>query len=339
MSHAGGLPSEPPGTWWERSPGVAFAELAAALEDTKAPLPPDQQFHYSNLAWALLGEVVARHRGGAWWEQVEARILGPLGMRRTSYLRQEPAATGYSVHPFADTLAEEPAMDTGAMAPAGQVWSTLEDLATYVEFLLHGRDGVLSGSTLAEMAIPQSGSEATGLAGGYGLGLQLVAGGSGTLVGHGGSMPGFLAGLYVDRRRETGAAVLANGTSGMRMLPVALLDILEEHEPAFPRRWRPAATVPEPVTEVLGVWHWGNTGFTFSYTGGEVVVTGLRNGVLAYKFRLREDGDFVGTEGYHLGETLHVVRNRDGSVNHLECATFIYTRVPYDPRSPIPGAV
>jgi hypothetical protein len=33
-------------------------------------------------------------------------------------------------------------------------------------------------------------------------------------------------------------------------------------------------------------------------------------------------------EGYHLGETLHVHRDPDGSVSHLECATFVYTRHP-----------
>ena len=46
----------------------------------------------------------------------------------------------------------------------------------------------------------------------------------------------------------------------------------------------------------------------------------------------------VGIEGYHRGETLHVVRRADGSVSHLECATFVYTRVPYDPTSRSPAA-
>jgi hypothetical protein len=26
-------------------------------------------------------------------------------------------------------------------------------------------------------------------------------------------------------------------------------------------------------------------------------------------------------------------------VSHLECATFVYTRTPYDPQAPIPGGV
>ncbi|MDX6297870.1 MAG: hypothetical protein QOI51_1727, partial [Nocardioidaceae bacterium] len=46
---------------------------------------------------------------------------------------------------------------------------------------------------------------------------------------------------------------------------------------------------------------------------------------------------YVGTSGYHDGETLQVVRRTDGSTSHLECATFVFTRVPYDPDAPIPG--
>ena len=37
----------------------------------------------------------------------------------------------------------------------------------------------------------------------------------------------------------------------------------------------------------------------------------------------------VGVAGYHRGEELHVVRREDGAVDHLECATFLYTRTPY----------
>jgi hypothetical protein len=32
-----------------------------------------------------------------------------------------------------------------------------------------------------------------------------------------------------------------------------------------------------------------------------------------------------------------VVRRPDGSVSHLDVATFIYTRTPYDPDVPAPG--
>ncbi|HET6627100.1 MAG TPA: serine hydrolase domain-containing protein [Nocardioidaceae bacterium] len=339
LSHVSGMQSEPAGSWWERSPGGTFEALAAAIDDDRAPFAAGHTYHYSNLAFGLLGEVVARHRGSTWWEQVSQRILEPLGMWRTSYLPQEPAATGYSVHHFAGTLTAEPAQDTGAMAPAGQVWSSVSDLARYATFLTDGSAAVLAKATLDEMTIPQSGSLAGAASGGYGLGLRLVRGGSGMVAGHTGSMPGFLAGFFVDRVRRTTALCLANGTSGLRAegLPLDLLATLEELEPTVPAAWTPVSSVPAPVTEILGVWHWGNTAYGFAFQDGEVVASQLGESVPSHRFRPEPDGTFVGTSGYHHGETMYVVRNDDGSVNHLSCATFVYTRTPYDPAAPIPG--
>jgi hypothetical protein len=94
--------------------------------------------------------------------------------------------------------------------------------------------------------------------------------------------------------------------------------------------------VPAEVTDALGVWHWGNTPFVVSLEGGSLVLTG--EGEEWSRFDLRPDG-IVGTTGYLAGETLHVVRRDDGSVSHIECATFVLTRTPYDPEAPIPGGV
>ena len=95
--------------------------------------------------------------------------------------------------------------------------------------------------------------------------------------------------------------------------------------------------MPEGVDEVLGIWHWGNTAEAFAWDNGALAVTALADGQERYRFASRTDGTFVGVSGYHHGETLRVVRNEDGSINHLVCATFVYTRTPYDPRAPIPN--
>jgi hypothetical protein len=159
-------------------------------------------------------------------------------------------------------------------------------------------------------------------------------------------MPGFLAGLFVDPVRRTGAVVLANGTAGLRCegLPVDLLDAVEASEGTIPDAWRPVREVPPAVAEILGVWHWGNTAFEFAWDGHEVTVCSLARGARSHRFRPQEDGTFLGTMGYHHGERLHVVRNAPDEaghtgINHLVCETFVYSRVPYDPAAPIPGRV
>jgi D-alanyl-D-alanine carboxypeptidase len=336
LAHDGGLPSEPAGPWWERTAGVSFDDLASANDGSVAAFAPHERFHYSNLGYALLGEVVARATGGSWWEAVRARVLDPLGMSRTTYLPQEPAATGRSVHPYDGTLVDEPATDTGAMAPAGQVWATAADLAAYAQFLLTGHPEVLPADELARAATPQAGSPDDGLGYAHGLGFQLLPGGSGTLVGHTGSMPGFLAACFVDRRRRAGGVVLANATTGFSPADTltGLLDELEACEPALPAPWAPAPPVPAALAGVPGVWHWGNTPVVFARDGERLVARS--GGRELYAFEVRGDR-LVGVSGYHAGEELRAVRRADGSVGHLEIATFVYTRTPYDPEAPVPG--
>ncbi len=336
LAHDSGMQSEPVGSWWERTAGSSFAELMTANDGSGAVFGAHERFHYSNLGYAVLGELAARAIGSTWWDAVRDRILAPLGMARTSYLPEGAAAQGWSVHPYDATLLAEPATDTGAMAPAGQLWATVTDLATYAAFLAGGHADVLSAGELARAFAPQAGSPEDGLRAAHGLGFQLFAGGSGTLAGHTGSMPGFLATCLVDRNRRTGGAVLANATTGFSPAEavIGLLEELELCEPCLPGPWRPTESVPAELAGVPGVWHWGNTPVVFTMDGAELVA--LRNGAEAYRFGLHE-GRVVGTSGYHAGEELHVVRRADGSVHHLEAATFVYTRTPYDPEAPIPG--
>ncbi|WP_418059187.1 serine hydrolase domain-containing protein [Pimelobacter simplex] len=335
LAHTAGLQSEPAGSWWERSPGVGIDALLAANDGAGRVAGAGEYFHYSNLGFALLGEVVARLHEAPWWEVVRARLLDPLGMGATTYLPPEDHAPGRSVDHFAHTLSPEPLTDTGAMAPAGQLWSTPADLLRWADFLVTGHPGVLSAATLAEMATP------TVLGGDYGLGLRVLAVEGRTLVGHTGSMPGFQASLFADRASRDAVAVLANATTGLDTdaAPGVLLGLTPA--PAGGAPWRPSAVpVPDPVAAVLGVWFWGNTAFGFEWTGGELVVRDLRSGEVEDRFGLRPGGDaFTGTEGYHRGETLRAVRRPGGEVSHLECATFVWTRTPYDPRAPIPGGL
>lgn len=336
LAHSSGMQSEPTGSWWERSAGVSWEELVAAHDGSGAAFPSGERFHYSNLGYALLGEVAARLLGTSWWQAVQDRILAPLGMTRTSYLPEGAAAQGRSVHPYDGTLVDEPATDTGALAPAGQVWATIRDLATYAVFLGQGHPDVLSVDELDLAYSPQSGNPEDGTKSLHGLGFQILAGGSGTLAGHTGSMPGFLATVLVDRKRRVGGVVLANATTGYSPAAIVteLLDELEHCEPALPEPWRPSAGVPPELAGVPGVWHWGNTPFVFAMEGTRLVAR--RNGMAAYAFEVRGDR-VVGVTGYHAGEELHAVRRPDGSVGHLDIATFIYTREPYDPEAPIPG--
>lgn len=328
LSHTGGLPAEPAGEWWERREGDDFEALTAQIHDQRAVLPAGQQQHYSNLAYALLGQAVAQLRGQPWFDVARERVLEPLGMTRTTYHPVMPHACGYSVHPWSGRLVPEPHTDTGAMAPAGQLWSTVADLARYLAFWLRPDPAVLAAPTVAEMRIPVAGHPDEGLETSYGLGLWLGARPGGAQFGHGGSMPGFLAGIAVDPAQHTAAVALANATVGDTPgLGPTLLDLLAEQEPCPPEPWHPEPDVAG-ADELLGPWYWGNTPFTLIVQHGQLGVRGPNSGRCS---RFVPDGTDLwrGLDQYFTGETLAVLRAADGTVERLDLATYALTRAPY----------
>jgi CubicO group peptidase (beta-lactamase class C family) len=315
LAHSGGMNAEPEGPWWERNPGVTFDQLTAAMDESQAAGPADRRHHYSNLGYALLGEVAARVRGESWLDLVQERILHPLEMRRTTYFPAGAAAQGFSVHPFSGQLMEEPAYDSGAMAPAGQLWSTIEDLAKYAMLWIDPVPEVLSRESVEEMASPSASDPREGLTASYGLGLRLIAADPHLLIGHTGSMPGFLAGLFVDRVRRIGAVTLGNATYGkVASLPPDLLRTLVAHEPVLAQEW-----VPEPALDqgedLLGHWYWGNTPLKITVCGGILQLSGG----LTSRFSPLAPDLYQGRDGYFTGEKLRVVREGP-TITHLNLA-------------------
>ncbi len=104
LAHSSGLQREPPGEIWETMQAPSREELLAGTADAEQVLDPGSWWHYSNLAFALLGEVVARAHGGTWEEALQANILDPLGLARTTPDAVDPAARGYFVEPYSDAV-------------------------------------------------------------------------------------------------------------------------------------------------------------------------------------------------------------------------------------------
>ncbi|MFF6790528.1 serine hydrolase domain-containing protein [Streptomyces filamentosus] len=343
LGHTAGLAAETPSPWWERTPGSTRPALPDVLGDAPVLHPAGRSFHYSNPGYTLLGSLVEAVRGVSWEEALRTEVLEPLGLGRTTVGPVAPHASGWAVHPWADVMLPEPSEDLGVMAPAGQLWSTAADLCRFGLFLAEGDDRVLSAATVAEMRVPV-GPPAVGEDPqmGYGLGLQVAHREGGTLIGHGGSLPGFVAGIWVDVEEGLVGVALANATSGPATGVVAadLVRIVAEAEPRLPEPWRPlpAAEVDQELLELTGPWYWG----TYSYglrIGAErgVVLEPLKGAGRRARFRALPGGGWVGLDGYYAGETLRVVRRPDGGVSHLDLGSFVFTREPYEPGDAVPG--
>ena len=342
LAHSGGLRAETAGPWWERIPGTDLAGLASgSLGADAARFRPGRRYHYSNVGFALLGSLIEAVAGRPWHEVLAHDLFSPLELNRTTTRPSAPAATGYAVHPHADVLLPEPEHDAGALAPAGQLWLTMADLARWGAFLAGDTAGLIEEATLAEMREPVVVGEAAGQpwTAGHGLGLQLWNVGGDRYYGHTGSMPGFTAILQITDGPGRDTVVAAcNSTAGFsRSLGLDLLGILASAEPAFPAPWRPVEVAAE-VLALLGTWYWGPAAFTLRLTGELLELCQQDDGRIQ---RFRPDGlmRWRGIDGYQAGEPLVPVAGPDGRPIALDIGSFVYARAPYDPAAPIPGGV
>lgn len=334
LSHGSGLRAEPTGPWWERVDGPEWARVEGAIGEGDVVFDAGRRFHYSNVGYGALGEIVARVRGRSWEECLVAEVLAPLEMTRTTTAPAAPHARGYAVHPHADLLLDEPLTALGGMSAAGQLWSTVHDLCRLVLFLLGDSGGVLSEATVEEMREPGPVDDTRGPWSSYGLGVQVHRVEGRTLIGHGGSVPGFVAGLLADPDERSGVVLLANGTTGMDAnLTTDVLATLRAHEPRIVPEWRPAAAVDEAILEMVGPWYWGPTLFVLRLRpDGQLEIGPAGAGGRAARFG-EVDGRWVGRSGYYAGEELRLV---DG---YLDIGTFVLTREPYPRGDVTPGGV
>ncbi len=183
------------------------AEQAVALA---MKLPPDfapgTSWNYSNTDYALAGMIIHRVTGHTWQQEVQARIIKPLGLRHTYTPDTSPAipgphAVGYERFPGPNATDTDPdygdPIDATELNPswggaAGEMISTTDDDNRFLQALIGGR--VLKPAQLAEMekTVPVNAEFNTNWPGArYGLGLMWVPNSCGGSWSHGGDIQGF----------------------------------------------------------------------------------------------------------------------------------------------------
>ena len=331
LAHASGLQREPVGRIWENLDAPDQERLLRELEDAEQVLPVHFAFHYSNLAYALLGQIVEQLEGRAWGDAVTDRILAPLEMKNTGLVPDDARrALGYQVHPHTGVATLEPRFDLKATASLGGLWSTVADLGRYAAFVADPIDDVLSSDTLDEMCRPLIMTDVEAWTRAYGLGYDLQRTGERVLAGHGGAMPGFLAGLRVRRQDRVGAVVFANSTASAETVALAgqLVNAVLDAEPSLAPAWAPSRPQPD-FDGILGSW----------WTEGEEVVFEVRDNALWSRMSgglpiadtrfVKVDGDrFRAVAGRERGELLELTRGPAGDVERMHFATYALTRRP-----------
>lgn len=330
LAHVSGLQREPVGELWVDLQAPTRDQLLAGFEQAEQVLPQRASHHYSNLAYAVLGEVVARRAGTTWEQALQERLLDPLGLTRTGTGPTAPRARGYLTEPYADAVRPEPDLPIGAVGPAGQLWSTASDLARWAAFLADPDPAVLAPATLEQMRQPVVVFDPHAFTLAWGGGLMLWRRGERVLHGHGGAMPGFLAACYAYRSdtERAGCVVLTNAGRGAdpETLAADLLGAVLDADPRPAPVWT-AGAVPDEVRPLLGPW-WAEGGEQlFEWRDGGL--TALPRGAPEWRrtrFEPVRADVWRAARGRESGELLEVVRGPGGDPVRLLFAGYAHTR-------------
>ena len=191
-----------------------------ALEATSFEYEPGTRYQYSNIGYAMLGAAVERASGEPFMAHVAENLLDPLGMDSSAFFPtpdlEDRIAEGLTVEDDGSLDAETPAREhagRGYKVPNGALYSTVEDLGVFLQFLTGAPgtpfDGVIPANIRQDNLTK---AFATGdLSSGYGFGFMARRaddsdGDSFTAYGHGGSVAGYRAAAWIEP--ETGAAVI-----------------------------------------------------------------------------------------------------------------------------------
>ena len=331
LAHLSGLQREAPGVVWQTLEMPGRDALLAEVEGVPQVVPAGSWWHYSNLAFALLGEVVASVSQMPYAQFADERVLRPLGMAHTGWEPQADAARGYDVDPWSDAvwLARDVPLD--ALAACGELWSTAGDLCRLAAFMCEPDERILAPATVDEMHAPQAIADPQTWRIGFGLGPMLLRRGDRVLAGHTGGMPGQIAVVAYLRSARTGAAALVNAGSGLDMnaLGCELVEAALEHMPPEPPPWNPTSAPPAEIAPLLG--HWWSEGVEYDLVWREGELRAVNAAGVDARFAADGVDRWRTSRGRERGEALVVVRRADGSVERLEWATYALTREPRPP--------
>jgi CubicO group peptidase (beta-lactamase class C family) len=335
LAHVSGMAREPLGEVWETLEHPDSEALRRDFDRVERILRPHERWHYSNVVYAMLGQLVGELDGRPWKDSLRTRLLEPLQLRRTTVgFDDGPRATGYYVAPYDDVPRVEPVMDLKAMAPAGGLASAAPDLTRWSAFVADPPTELLSPDTMEEMCQPQILLNAEVWTSAMGLGFFLMRSATNrTWVGHTGGMPGYITGVFTHRESGTGGIALMNATvtPAPSTLAIELADHVVEHDPVEDEPWRAGTEVPEELRGILGRWFSEGHPFVFVVEQGRLkahIDVPMAAELPPSVFEKIADDVYRTVSGRERGEQLRVTRTADGTVTKLNWATYLFTREP-----------
>jgi D-alanyl-D-alanine carboxypeptidase len=249
LTHTSGLPDA--SSIFQSDPGARHAQ----------GFEPGAHFHYCNLGFAILGQLIERLDGMPWYQCLQARVLTPLGMTATAAVitieSSARSATGYQpffddqVYPRQGRLVSRP--PEVFANPAGSIASQPGDMARYLRTLLNGGQGadrrIVSAEGFALMSTPYIKAPEFSPSASYGYGIAVDVLDGHKILRHTGGMNCFASSIHVDLDGGVAAFASINAMQGYRPTPITeyAVQLLRAEKEG---KSLPAATALSDATEV-----------------------------------------------------------------------------------------
>jgi len=272
LTHTAGFPEDNP--WGDRQLADTDAELIKTITDgVQFSNIPGYAYEYSNLGFALLGNIITKVSGNPYQQYINENILKPLQMNSTfweySKVPQGALAQGYRW--INNNWREEELLHDGSYGAMGGMLTSIEDFSHYITLHLsawppsnENKSMVLKNSSIREMHNPW---QVTGfnaqfkfpngrlcpVVSGYGYGLGWTKDCEGKIwVGHSGGLPGFGSQWRIFPEYGIGIVSFANLTyAGTGSINLKALDTLIAIAKLKPRVLPPSTILKQRKDELI----------------------------------------------------------------------------------------
>lgn len=333
LSHSSGLPSNT-GHSYFTGPNFLFpskVEFRSTLKDMETESEVGANVKYSNVGYALLGEIIEKVSGMPYETYLMNEVISPLKMTST-YMGMKTGdhrkAVGYTAINRDGTRKRiiKGGFKFKAMKPAMGLWTSIDDLAKYASWQFRLRDAstteILKPSTIRSMhSLEVTGK---GYENAWGLGFTVNKGSNGDdWVSHGGTCPGFVSMLQLNLTTKMGYAIMinANRSSTFKYLN-GIKQILSKVKP-IKERTNTSKVHLDDYTGYYNMNPW-NSSVYISTWGEDLVVLQLPENSPKYGMRffkhikgdtfrhIKENGELGDEYVFERGENGKVYRYNEG---------------------------
>jgi CubicO group peptidase (beta-lactamase class C family) len=288
LTHRAGFPEDNP--YGDRQLGDTEDDLLNMIKESPAfSNVPGTSYEYSNLGFALLGEIIKNVSGLTYQQYITENIFQPLGMTH-SYFDYTKVPSEHLAHGYRwinENWRDEALEKDGSWGAMGGLITTVEDFSRYVAFHLSAwpprsdeDKGPVKRSSVREMHQPTNfnsfeanyifpSGRACPVMNSYGYGLGILKDcNNRSFIGHGGGLPGFGSHWRIMPEYGIGVAIFSNRTyAPISRLTLTLLDTLLAVSQIKPYALPPSSILEQRKNELvsfLPLWNNATTSKIFA---------------------------------------------------------------------------